>query len=206
MNRFRHFAFIALTVAAIVSFGEALKIEAKARLAQYLIADAWEETLQTGAPVRPWSWADTWPVARIRSIGHPDLYVLAGAHGSALAFGPGLMDGTSLPGKAGASVIAGHRDTHFNFLRHLSQGDTFEVQVQNGEWYHYIVQNAYIVDTQLGADFPPESGYLYLVTCYPFDAIDPGGPLRYVVTANHSLRRTYSSPSCLPPPGLMIVL
>ncbi|MDX5297649.1 MAG: hypothetical protein LPK85_01730, partial [Gammaproteobacteria bacterium] len=24
---------------------------------------------------------------------------------------------------------------------------------------------------------------LVLVTCYPFDATDPGGPLRYVVTA-----------------------
>jgi sortase (surface protein transpeptidase) len=24
---------------------------------------------------------------------------------------------------------------------------------------------------------------LTLVTCYPFDAIEPGGPLRYVVTA-----------------------
>jgi hypothetical protein len=24
---------------------------------------------------------------------------------------------------------------------------------------------------------------LSLVTCYPFEAIDPGGPMRYVVTA-----------------------
>lgn len=28
--------------------------------------------------------------------------------------------------------------------------------------------------------------YLVLLTCYPFDALRPGGPLRYVVTAEAS--------------------
>ena len=28
---------------------------------------------------------------------------------------------------------------------------------------------------------------LSLVTCYPFDATDPGGPMRYVVTARKAL-------------------
>jgi hypothetical protein len=36
-------------------------------------------------------------------------------------------------------------------------------------------------NTAAGADDAPR---LTLVTCYPFDAIQPGGPLRFVVTAN----------------------
>ena len=40
-------------------------IHAKAFLAQYLLNKAFAETIVTGQPVKPWSWADTWPVARI---------------------------------------------------------------------------------------------------------------------------------------------
>jgi sortase A len=35
-----------------------------------------------------------------------------------------------------------------------------------------------------------EENRLALVTCYPFDAISPGGPLRYVVMAEEETERT----------------
>ncbi len=44
-----------------------LWIDAKALLAQRLISVAWERTLIAGeAGVKPWPWADTWPVARLQ--------------------------------------------------------------------------------------------------------------------------------------------
>ena len=47
---------------------------------------------RTGRPVKPWSWADTWPVARIivPRIGRSAI-ALAGASGQALAFGLGVL-------------------------------------------------------------------------------------------------------------------
>ena len=71
-------------------FGQGVYIYAKAELAQYLLVAAWQETKQTQQPVKPWSWADTWPVARIEVPTHNiDLIVLSGDIGRTLAFGPG---------------------------------------------------------------------------------------------------------------------
>lgn len=155
----------------------------KAELAQYLISDSWAQ-LQVGEALRPWPWADTWPVARIR-FKTEDLYVLAGAHGSALAFGPGHVDGTAAPGTDGTSVVAGHRDTHFQRLEQLNQGDPIELQTTDKDWLSYVVISTRIVDTRIEPGFRvgAADSRLILVTCYPFDAIEPGGPLRYVVEA-----------------------
>ncbi len=47
---------------------------------------------ETGAPVKPWPWADTHPVARlIAPAQDADVLVLAGASGRTLAFGPGHL-------------------------------------------------------------------------------------------------------------------
>lgn len=167
-----------------MNYGSALWIEAKARLAQVLIEQAWEQTLATGETHKPWSWADTWPVARIY---HPptntDLYVLEGAEGNSLAFGPGHHQATALPGE-GASIIGGHRDTHFKFLREAMLRDELLIQGLNGEWQQYEITNTEIRHSEQEPLFMNEnSDTLYLVTCYPFDALVPSGPLRYLVIA-----------------------
>ena len=100
--------------------GSAGYIHAKAWLAQVLLARAWTATLAGEARVRPWPWADTWPIARLQvpALG-VDRIVLAGASGRTLAFGPGHLAGTPLPGEKGTSVLAGHRDTHFAWIGDL---------------------------------------------------------------------------------------
>lgn len=166
---------------ATISLGAALRIQVKAALAQALIASSWAASVPFA---KPWPWADTWPVGLLE-IGSHQLYVLAGAHGSALAFGPGHMDGTALPGEIGTSVIAGHRDTHFALLAQIQSGDQFRVQSAAKRWSSYRVQSIEIVDTRITPTLSvvSDNNVLLLITCYPFDAIDPGGPLRYVVTA-----------------------
>lgn len=112
-----------------------------------------------------------------------DLIVLAGDNGQALSFGPGHRSGTALPGYAGNSLISGHRDTHFEFLRHLQLNDEILVQTKRGEEVMYVVSStAVISETSVVADITTPR-QLTLITCYPFDAIVPGGPLRYVVYA-----------------------
>lgn len=170
---------------ALWQFGQGAYIHAKARLAQYLIAAAWTRTLAGEAHVKPWPWADTWPIARLRVPRlNVDLYVLAGASGRTLAFGPGHLDGTAAPGAAGNSVLAAHRDTHFAFLAALRPGDEILVDTPVHRSRRYVVVDHRIVDEHdLRVLQPNVAPQLTLVTCYPFDAVRPGGPLRYVVQA-----------------------
>ncbi|HLS84984.1 MAG TPA: class GN sortase [Burkholderiales bacterium] len=165
--------------------GRGVWIHAKALLAQALIASAWDRTLAEGAPVRPWPWADTWPVARL-SVPRLGVvrYVLAGSGGAALAFGPGHVTGTAHPGDGGNSVIAGHRDTHFSFLQEVRIGDEMVVERPDGTRVRYRVGDARILDrrsTWVMEQAGPSR--LTLVTCYPFGALRAGGPERYVLLA-----------------------
>jgi sortase A len=176
-----------LLIAAAGFLLDSLYIPAKAQLAQVLISRAFARSIEDRTPIKPWHWADTWPIARltIERLGE-DTYVLAGAHGSALAFGPGHLDGSALPGTRGVSVIAGHRDTHFRFLEHLEPGDVIRLQDVEGHWSSWTVNDMEIVDANVNPALllTPGQDTLVLVTCYPFDAVQTGGSLRYIVRSN----------------------
>ena len=179
-----------LAVAGLGQLGGGAWIYAKAALAQVLLEDAWERTRKGEDKVRPWPWADTWPVARLR-VPRLDVsvIVLEGASGRTLAFGPGHHQGTPLPGRPGNSLISAHRDTHFRFLRDLEPGDEIRVEGAAGTSRRYQVTGTAIVDrreARLAAD--DDRPRLTLVTCYPFDAVVPGGPLRYLVFAEAAER------------------
>lgn len=166
-------------------FGQGAYIPAKAWLAQGLMQRAWSRTLDGEDRAAPWSWADTWPIARLTArSGDVDLIVLAGGSGRTLAFGPGHLGASALPGDIGNSVIAGHRDTHFRFLEHVKTGELITLQSSDGRSHRYEVVALDVVDSRTGSLLlDTQSATLSLVTCYPFDARVAGGPLRYVVTA-----------------------
>lgn len=186
-RRFRLSVFsLVLVILVVWQWGNAGWILVKAQLAQWLIAQAWENSASPNQAIKPWPWADTHPVARLRLPEEGvDLFVLEGAQGNSLAFGPGHLQGTALPGE-GISVIGGHRDTHFRFLKDIQPGDALYVQTRDGRELTYRIEQSQIVDsrhTPLQLPDYPASG-LVLVTCYPFDALDPNGPLRLVVWAS----------------------
>ena len=175
----------ALMLGGMLSLAHGAWIPAKARLAQVLLDHAWHETLRSGDSAKPWPWADFWPVARLTAPSHKtSMIVLAGANGAALAFGPGHLTTSAPPGVSDNSVIAGHRDTHFAFLKALKPGDALQLQVPDGVVHRYKVIDARVVhETDTRVLQPSQSAMLTLITCYPFDAVVPGGPLRYVVRA-----------------------
>ncbi len=176
---------VALTAFGLWQAGQGLYIPAKAWLAQQLMQNSWERTVGGADKAVPWPWADTWPVALLRADDDVELIVLAGASGRNLAFGPAHMSASALPGRTGNSVIAGHRDTHFEFLESLVIGDELEIEIPEGDRVSYRVTNIDIVDSRTSSiALDTEATTLSLVTCYPFDAIDAGSPLRYVVTAH----------------------
>jgi sortase A len=165
--------------------GEGSWIYAKARLAQLLLERAWSRTLAGETGAKPWPWADTWPIATLIVPGQGiDQIVLEGAYGRTLAFGPGHLKASARPGQEGATVLTGHRDTNFRFLKRLRRGDVIALQSRTGQWIRFSVRERQIVDSRV-ASIHIDAGdpRLVLVTCYPFDAITSGGPLRLVVTA-----------------------
>ncbi|OZB12307.1 MAG: sortase, marine proteobacterial type [Marinobacter sp. 34-60-7] len=166
-----------------------LWIPLKAMVAQELLALAWAESQARQVETRPWPWADTWPVARLQlpTMG-VSLIVLAGSHGESLAFGPGRVD-TGL-GDLGPVILAGHRDTHFRHLKTLAAGDALRLQGRDQQWREYRVADTRVVDSRYETLDPTALGpdTLLLVTCYPFDAMDARGPLRFVVEAHPANR------------------
>jgi len=187
MRRLGLFALVGLLGFALWQIGGAGWIHAKATVAQFLLERSWESRRAGTGPnkARPWPWADTVPVARLRVPGRDiEQIVLAGASGRTLAFGPGHLSGTADPGTRGHSILSGHRDTHFVFLQDLRPGDLFEIERTDGQSVLYRVSGHEIVDART-ARFAeaPDRTVMSLVTCYPFDATDPNGPLRYVVFA-----------------------
>lgn len=159
--------------APVLQVAKAACIQARNWLAQKLINRAWQRSLDGATPVKPWPWAETFPVARLEAPRHgAALMVLAGARGRTLASGPGHVEGTPLPGASGNAVISGHRRTHF------------ALHCANGARLRYVVSGIEVVRYRnIRVLLDAGDDRLTLVTCYPFDSTVPGGALRYVVVA-----------------------
>jgi sortase A len=174
-----------MALAGALLFGQGSWIYAKAKLAQVLLEDAWVRTRHGESHVKPWRWADTWPVAKIEfPRQHRTFIVLSGASGRTMAFGPGHVDGTAAPGEAGNCVLSAHRDTQFSVLSDVGIGDEIVVETRSGRTVRYQVRSIRVVnqrDTSLLCDTAGRR--LTLLTCYPFHALRPGGELRYAVVA-----------------------
>jgi sortase A len=177
-------ATLTLALAGLVLLGQGTYIHAKALVAQVLLERAFAETIASGRTTKPWSWADTWPVARIEVKRlHASAIVLAGSSGQALAFGPGHVERTPDAGERGVAVYSAHRDTHFSFLRDVAIGDEIAITRRDGQIFRYRADGASVVRFDASGIDPLTDGYeLVLSTCWPFDAVMPG-PERYVLHA-----------------------
>jgi sortase A len=173
-----------IATVGLILFGQGAYIHAKALVAQVLLDRAFEKTIATGQTTKPWSWADTWPVARIEVKRlHARAIVLAGSSGQALAFGPGHVERTADAGERGVAVYSAHRDTHFAFLKNVVAGDEIDVTRDDGQTFRYRVDTTSVVRFDDSGIDPLAGGHqLVLSTCWPFDALRQG-PERFLVHA-----------------------
>lgn len=163
---------------------DGLYIKTKAVVAQQLLLRAWDKAVVLDEPVKPWPWADTWPVARLRvdRLGI-DCIVLEGESGEVLAFGPGHLSRSAEPAVSGNCVLVGHRDTSFAFLKDLEKGDILILQNLQQKTRKYEVVSTTV---KKASDLFVEdtlTPWLTLITCYPFDSIRTRGEQRFVVFA-----------------------
>lgn len=154
-----------------------------------LIRRAWAATLASGRPTPPWSWADTFPVARLEipAIGYDEV-VLEGASPRNLAFGPARLMNAAAPGGHGNVVLAGHRTSWFRPLERVRDGDTLALAVRDPATGRerrrvYRVVTRRVIDPRDTSYLQPSGDdRLTLITCWPFGR-GATSPYRYVVQA-----------------------
>lgn len=160
-------------------------IQLKAQLAQVLIASAYVKHQMSSVKQthKPWPWADTHVIAKLKISGQSS-YVLANASMRNLAFGPALMSQTATLGSKGNSVIIGHRDTHFSHLQHIKIGEVIMVYQANKEFAYKVEEIVVVDESDISVIDDLPYGTLTLITCYPFNSIDPNPKQRFVIRAS----------------------
>ncbi len=171
-------ALMFLAGAGFVADG--LWIKGKALVAQVMLDRAFLASGESGQ--KPWAWADIKPLARISA---PRLnasnIVLDNTSGEALAFGPGHIANTPMPGQRGTAVFSAHRDTHFRWLGELRPGDKVLVESTEGKTFAYKVRRAWVAPaSRSGINADSDEHLIALTTCWPLDG-SSHGDLRYIV-------------------------
>jgi sortase A len=108
--------------------------------------------------------------------------VVEGVDHRVLKTAVGHIPGTALPGMAGNTVVAAHRDTLFAGLRNIEVGDLVIVRTDQRS-LSYRVSSIDVVDPHaVEVMDPTPDATLTMITCFPFDFVGPA-PMRYIVRA-----------------------
>ncbi len=163
---------------------QGLYLQVKAYMAKKLLQRAWERTLKTGQQSKPWPWAESWPIARIRVADKQiDMIVLSGDCHLNMDFGPGYCFGSTMINGSDNAVIKAHRDTFLQNMAGLSAGDVLNIQAPGGEEHRFSVADTQVIDEEASIILDARSPMLTLVTPYPFDDDAQVGHLRYLLFA-----------------------
>ena len=144
------------------------------------------------APSNPTEFLTPAPLLRSRGIAlvgrvdvpsiHLSAMIAEGATALVLDRAVGHLPGTALPGQAGNTALAAHRDTFFRRLGELQPGDVIRITSPRAE-YSYRVTFTDIVNPDETWVLQSASGEtLTLITCYPFHFVG-AAPKRFVVRA-----------------------
>lgn len=171
-----------------ILLGQAGIVWGKAVLAEPLMVRAFEKGVLLGAPQKPWPWADHRVKARLTLEQNPPtnsregqkkvIYGLSGDGMRAMAFGPVTYD------QGLATVMIAHRDSHFYPLKQVKMGDGLTLDRLGNGRENFRVKAIWVAHKD--ALYLPDAGHqkgLLLITCYPFDSAETGGPLRTLVWA-----------------------
>ncbi len=174
----------ALFLGGAVLLIQGLYMDVKASIAQGLIAYSWQQRTAVSPPPKPWWWADTNAIAKLKvSRLEKEVFIMQDDSGESLAFGPGHLTQSANISTSGHVMIAGHRDSHFEFLQDLQVGDVVETIRYDSLTTRYRIRTLRILDSSKEQLLRHDDERLTLITCYPFNDFIPGGPLRYIVDA-----------------------
>jgi sortase A len=155
----------------------------KAWLSQQLISYSWHKTIELQQQLKPWPWADTYPIAELSFKRlNKSTVVLNGGDPTTLAFSVGAIAPFNQAKSTKPFVVAGHRDSHFSFLNEVLMNDIISLADKHGQSQLYQVETIDIIDASTGKlPVLADDSQLILITCYPFTGISSNE--RYVITA-----------------------
>ena len=159
----------------------------KAIIGQHYLEAAWQESLKNNKLSKPWRSADFYMIGKLKV---PRLkisrVILNSVSGEAMAWGIGRIANVGISSGSRPIILAGHRDSHMQFMSELNIGDIIELRMSDGLLKTYIISGAEVSDKPKVALSPTSLGSksLILTTCWPFDAMKSGDQ-RYLIFAEH---------------------
>ena len=184
-----------LVVFGLIGIAKASMQPIKAIIGQHYLEVAWKESLKANKLSKPWRSADFYMIGELTV---PKLkisrVILNSASGEAMAWGIGRVDNAQTSSKSQPIILAGHRDSHMQFMSKLNIGDKIELMMSDGIIKTYIISGTEVSNKPEVALSPVSSGResLILTTCWPFNAIK-SGEQRYLIFAQSTSFNTYSN-------------
>ena len=156
--------------------------------------NSWNKIIETGVYTKPWSSFDGIPILRIEIPRYKiSQIVMKNTSAQNLAFGPAWHSESYLPKDNKVTIISGHRDSHFIYIKNLEIGDIIKIQDKENNWYTYIVENFFIVNSLKEEILMNQNEKkLLIITCYPFNEIHSGTPYRYIISAKEHIIYVFS--------------
>ena len=174
-----------LVFIGLVGITKASIMPIKAIIGEQYLEVAWKESLRANKLSKPWRSADFYMIGKLTV---PKLkisrVILNSSTGEAMAWGIGRVDNAQSSSKDGPIILAGHRDSHMQFMSKLNVGDKIELMMSNRVLKTFIISKTDITKEPelVVSALNTKNEILILTTCWPFNSQKPGSE-RYIVTA-----------------------
>ena len=174
-----------LIILGIVGITKASLMPIKAIIGQHYLEVAWKESLKNNKLSKPWKSADFYMIGELRV---PKLKVsrviLNSVSGEAMAWSIGRVTNLGNALDKQPIILAGHRDSHMQFMSELNIGDKIELMMSDGLLRLYNISEAQINQkATLDVSLPKfTNNSLILTTCWPFNS-ERSGTQRYIIIA-----------------------
>jgi len=175
-----------LIILGLVGITKASLMPIKAIIGQHYLEVAWKESLKSNKLSKPWKSADFYMIGELKV---PKLKVsrviLNSVSGEAMAWSIGRVTNLNHAIDKQPIILAGHRDSHMQFMSELNIGDKIELMMSDGVLKTYIISGTEVSDKPEVALSPVTLGSesLILTTCWPFNAMQSGDQ-RYLIFAD----------------------
>lgn len=193
MGKPKIFLISMLITGLILSFGWQVVVRSDISdwIANSLVRSAWLRTQAGGEQVKPWPWAQVWPIARLTMLySDTEHVILKQEKQLKSSIGLNYLESSVLPGEIGNTVLSAHPSLYFSFLSKLNLDDILVLESPRTGKLHYRVSESFIVDktyTQL-LDHGSKRR-LIIISCYQCDENNTNASsLRYVVIAEEDER------------------
>ena len=179
-----------LVVIGLIGIAKASMQPIKAIIGQHYLEVAWKESLKANKLSRPWRSADFYMIGELTV---PKLnisrVILNNASGEAMAWGIGRVNSVQFSKNRKPIILAGHRDSHMQFMSKLNIGDKIELTMSDRVLKTFIISKTNITKKPelVVSAHNTDNEILILTTCWPFNSQKPGSE-RYIVTAEAASR------------------